>query len=139
MKVVVAPPPMFDEIDAVFHVKGKPVIFAWGDTIYAPQGGPVSEALQAHEAVHGARQSNDIEGWWRRYMTDPAFRLAEEIPAHRAEYRWHAAQPNAHQAVKGFRSRLAFHEADIARRLSGPLYGAMISNARARTEILRAA
>ena len=34
MRIVNDYPPMFDEIDARFHVRGKPFLFAWGSVIY---------------------------------------------------------------------------------------------------------
>jgi hypothetical protein len=123
MRIVVARPPMFAEIDAAFHIAGKPVIFAFGDTIYNPLGGPVSPQLQAHEAVHGARQRDSgVEKWWRAYIDDPQFRLDEEIPAHQAEYREfcrNATNGNARNA-----RRMALHQ--IASRLASPLYGRLI-------------
>lgn len=85
MRVVQDYPPLIDEIDAAFHVRGKPVLFAWGDTVYNPKGAALPPCLHAHEAVHGARQAGDPAGWWRRYIADRAFRLQEEIPAHVAE------------------------------------------------------
>lgn len=78
-------PPLFDELDAAFKIAGKSVIFAFGDRVYNPQRIAMTVPLMAHEAVHGQRQGSDIMGWWRRYIADPEFRLAEEIPAHRAE------------------------------------------------------
>lgn len=130
MRVVVARPPLFAEIDAVFYVAGKPVIFAWGDVIYNPQGGPIGPELQAHEAVHGKRQGADVEGWWRRYIADPEFRLAEEIPAHEAEYRAYSDKP---RNVR----RQALHH--IASRLASPLYGRLIRYDDARRLIKAAA
>ena len=56
MRVVVGLPPLFGEIDAAFDVRGKAIIFAWGDTIFDPNGGGVPPELLAHEAVHGERQ-----------------------------------------------------------------------------------
>jgi hypothetical protein len=84
-------PPLFDEIDAVFGVRGKPILFAWGDKIFNPAGVTIPQELIAHEAVHGKRQG-DVVGWWRRYLVDPEFRLAEELPAHVAEFKSICAQ-----------------------------------------------
>lgn len=121
-------PPLWDLIDETFDVAGKGVIFAWGDTIFNPWHVPIGPELLAHEAVHGARQGDDIEGWWRRYCADPAFRLAEEIPAHVAEYRKHIdLAPN--RAAR--RSALSF----VASRLADPLYGGLISVGRAKQVI----
>lgn len=135
VEIVKGYPPLIDKIDAAFNVRGKPVIFSWGDVIYAPHSDSVSKALQMHEAVHGERQKvfvdadgeRGISAWWMRYIADPKFRLDEEIPAHRAEYRWHAAQPNANEARVGWRSLAHFHLHHIGSRLSSPLYGSLIS------------
>lgn len=139
MRVVQALPPMFDEIDAAFHVRGRAVIFAWGDTIYNPAGIAVSAELHAHEVVHGVRQEQhpgNVEGWWRRYIDEPEFRFDEELPAHVAEFksicdqqrpRWHSE--------RNMRRTIAAH---VARKLSAPLYGSLISLEDAKRRILAA-
>lgn len=128
MRVVVAKPPLFDEIDTAFGIAGKPVIFAFGDTIYNPMGVRIGEELMAHEAVHGKRQGSDVEGWWRRYIADPEFRLEEELPAHVAEYRAFCLNNTKGHARNA--RRLALHH--IAARLASPLYGRLISYEAAR-------
>lgn len=86
MEVITEYPPLIDMIDAKFKVRGKDVIFSWGDKIYNPKRVPVPVELVAHEKMHGLRQGNDIEGWWTRYCDDDEFRLVEEVMAHAAEY-----------------------------------------------------
>jgi hypothetical protein len=134
MKVVHARPPMFDRIHAAFPEASKPgVIFTWGDTIYAPSGGMPSAWLRAHEGVHFSRQTAPgmtPESWWERYIVDPEFRFAEELPAHRAEYRAFC------NAVRDRNQRSRFL-ATVAERLSGPLYGRMLTMTNARMEIAR--
>lgn len=120
MRIVFDYPPLFDEIDAKFRVRGKPIIYAWGPLIYNPMGVRVPIQLQAHEAVHGKRQGDDIEGWWRRYIDDAAFRLAEEIPAHRAEYLVLATG-----AINRQQRRHVLRV--TAKRLAAPVYGRMVS------------
>jgi hypothetical protein len=130
MDIVVAYPPMFEEIAAVFPNARKPgVIFTWGSTLYNPSGITVSPELRAHEGVHYTRQGADVEGWWRRYLTDAEFRLAEEIPAHRAE----ARQFKARHADRNAYYRYVHH---VAERLASPLYGSLLTPAKARTLIL---
>lgn len=124
MRIVQDVPPIWDEIDARFDVAGKPVIFAWGDIIYNPTNIDVPASLLAHEMMHGRRQGDDIVGWWRRYIDEPDFRLVEEIPAHQAEY---LAMMQTAQNRNERRRQAKL----IARRLSGPLYGRMITSARA--------
>lgn len=133
MQIAIARPPNFEEILAVFPLAEKPgVIFTYGQTIYNPSNAPISAQLKAHEAVHAQRQGEDeeeIRAWWRRYLTEPMFRLEEELLAHRAEYR----------AFRGWtkdRNAVARELDTIAKRLSGPLYGGLMSYAQARRMIV---
>lgn len=139
-------PPVFDRCCAVFGraVVDRPgVIFSWGNIIYNPSGTPIPRPLRAHEAVHGLRQLgydtnetrdsegdvvNDlrIEAWWERYLTDPIFRLDEELYAHHAEYL-------AHKKRHGHQPRMFNF---IAQRLSGPLYGSLLTLEQAKHAIL---
>jgi hypothetical protein len=125
-------PPMIKEIDEAFHVIGKPIIYAWGDTIYNPMKVPMYPQYFGHEAVHGMRQGEDIEGWWRRYIADPEFRLNEEIPAHMVEY---AVFRDRHKD----RNQRSGYMHKVARKLASPLYGSLITykDAKALLEKLR--
>jgi hypothetical protein len=127
MKVVTTFPPNYREVNAAFNVRGKPVIFCYGDRIYDPEHTGVGPDLVAHEQVHSVRQGHDPAAWWKHYIESPEFRLAEEIPAHQAEYQFWAQRTCAGAPVKGFRSELAFHHLWIAKRLASPLYGSLIS------------
>lgn len=118
-RVLTTLPPNFKEINAAFNVRGKPVIFAYGDTIHNPGGIKLAPHLMAHEKVHLSRQDGAPAAWWRRYIADPEFRLAEEIPAHAAEYRHFRATIPAG-------ARLADILQTIAHRLASPLYGSMV-------------
>lgn len=130
MEIVVAQPPNFDEIVRVFPFAGNHgVIFTFGQTIYNPSAVQVSPALRSHESVHAQRQGTDPAGWWASYLDDPKFRLEEELIAHRAEYRAFRSWTKDRNAVA--------RELDlIARRLSGPLYGGLLSHAAARRFIV---
>ena len=125
MEVRFERPPLWAEIDAKFHVEGKPVLFSWGNIIYNLQGVQIAPELFAHEALHGERQllycepmTNEelIVDWWNRYIQDEAFRYAEELEAHRAEYQFLAA------GVKD-RNKLNRLLVRTAARLTSPLYG----------------
>lgn len=127
MRVSRERPPNYDEIAEVFDIRGKPIIFAWGDTIFAPPpNGPVTPHLIAHEAVHGFRQRTfpQIIGWWRRYLHDAEFRLEEEKLAHIAEYQ--------HLIVGANRSERRRHLSHVAARLSASLYRYSITKDEAR-------
>lgn len=132
MNVIVDKPPMFEEIAAVFPLARNPlVVFTWGYTIYAPGGPHLSDAIVEHERVHARQQEREggPESWWRKYLVDPEFRMNEELPAHRAEYR---------ELIKGEkdRNRRAQHLHHVAAKLAGPLYGSAISIFTARKRIL---
>jgi len=127
--VLIERPPVYDRCDAQFKIKGRPILFAWGDTIFNPEGVEISPELFAHEAVHGERQLKvGIETWWDEYLARPVFRYAEEELAHRAEYQAYARRhPNP-------RKRALVLDA-IAERLAGPLYGNLVSVADARAVV----
>jgi hypothetical protein len=85
-KILMREPPNFDKIDAVFKVKGKPVIFAYGDAIYNPMCVPVATQIAAHEGIHLKQQIEmGPEAWWDRYLSDVRFRYQEEFVAHAME------------------------------------------------------
>ena len=165
MRVVKACQPNIEEIDAAFQVRGKPILFAFGEIIYNPMGVDIAPELMAHEAVHGRRQiagegilaafgqydflrqalktnptealkRRAIEDWWHRYINEPAFRLEEEIFAHIAEYaelcRLHGQRWTSRRAMR------RTYAAHVARRLAAPLYGNLISQARAKEILLDA-
>lgn len=128
MRLVRDRPPLYDEICKVFDVRGKPVLFAWGDVIYAPSGvSSVSKQVMAHESVHGRRQLTYIDGigydsgmkriehWWHRYLIDATFRLAEEKLGHKAEYEELCEMLPS-------RSDRRRHLSHVAGRLAAPLY-----------------
>lgn len=148
MEVTRARPPMFDEIAAAFDVIGKPMLFAWGRCIYAPLNKTdVSVHLIRHEEAHGLRQmqfsyemiamagespeklpdsdENAIRGWWRKYIDDPAFRLAEEKIGHLAEYRSLLGRASGRVERREALSR-------VAGKLAAPLYRYRITKDEAR-------
>ena len=131
MRIINDWPPNIDAIRAAFPIEGREdVIFSYGDRVYAPCSQVIHQALQAHERVHCERQLSrlgGVEDWGRDYIADPAFRLAEEIPAHLAEYIWWAGRPGADRPIDGFRSVRLFHLTKIAQRLASPLYGGLLS------------
>ena len=141
MRIISGYPPNIDEIDAAFRVKGQKIIYAYGDRIYAANGATVGPEKVAHEAVHCARQlkfgmSADpelrVRGWWGLYISSPAFRLAEEIPAHIAEY----VAITAREDNRASRRRAPVI---VASQLASPLYGRLISCSEAKRVILAGA
>lgn len=130
-------PPLFDEIKAVFPAADNVgVLFSWQDRIYwpKPNGADISAALYAHEAVHGRRQAeyvDGVEGWWRRYLVDKDFRFEEEILAHKAEY--------AEFCRNSVRNQRRMYLHSVASRLASALYGRMIPYQDARSLIKQGA
>jgi hypothetical protein len=138
VRIVQALPPLIDEIDAAFNVRGRPILFAWGDKIFNPAGGAVPPELLAHEAVHGERQGADVAGWWRRYIAEPQFRLDEELPAHAAEFKvlCEILRPKW-QSERNMRRTIA---GQVARKMTAPLYryGSLINVDTAKKALLAA-
>lgn len=130
MRVVNSRPPNFDELNKKFHIAGKPIIFAWGDTIYNPLNISIPEHLMIHEQMHGWRQEEmGVESWWEEYIVNDAFRKQEEIMAHQVEYR---------HLMKGNRSQRRTALKRTARKLSAPLYGGIIELSEAREYLIQA-
>lgn len=132
MKVIRAFPPNFAAIAKAFpYVKGRQgIMYAWGDTIYNPSGVAVTPWVKDHEEVHGKRQCElGLRGmpmdcnkaaaiWWNLYLSEPDFRLEEELLAHQAEYLSYTKHNSG-----GYGSYLD----TVAHRLSSALYGNLIS------------
>lgn len=132
MRIIDTYPPNIDAIDAKFNIKGKPIIFTYGDIIYNPHNVIVSRALHAHENVHGARQTTDLKSilkWWDQYLLDDEFRLNEELLAHQAEYKQFCSENKD-------RNRQSTYLNTIATRLASPMYGNMLTSTKARKIIL---
>ena len=122
-------PPNIAEIAKVFPDCKKPgVLFCWDKTIFNPSGIEIPDYLVAHENVHRHQQAGCPIPWWEQYLVDPKFRLAQEVPAHQAEYEQYWAMVSNRNM-----RRVALH--GMALRLSGPLYLNMISYAKARALI----
>ena len=122
MKVTKGTPPNFEAIKAALPGADKGgVIFTYGDTIYLTGDASLTAELRDHEAVHVEQQANypgGPEAWWEKYLADPAFRLSQELPAHRVEYQSSPERDRNQRAM-------ALHV--IASRLSGPLYGKLMT------------
>lgn len=113
------------------------VLYSWGDKIYNPSGVEVPAWLVLHEKVHFDQQTemrnphetldSAVRRWWGMYIRSMAFRLLMEIPAHQVEY---AAYITLNKDKK------KRYLNDIASRLSGPLYGYMLTHDEAVKEIL---
>lgn len=132
-------PPNYAELCAAFPglEDARNIIYAWGDKIHNPDGGVIGRELLAHESVHMHRQKQmpgesldaRVHEWWKRYIADMAFRLGEEVPAHRAEWKTYV------ELVRDRNAR-AREFLVIAQRLAGPLYGNLLTLAKAKEILL---
>lgn len=117
-------PPNFETLaKALPGAKRKGVIFTYGKTIYNPSFVKMDHSLLAHEATHVVQQTTDgmsPEEWWKMYVANPGFRYNEELEAHRIEHQMMARLGHSRIA-----RRLALKS--MARRLSGQLYGNIVS------------
>lgn len=129
-RIINATPPNYLQIVRRFpNAQALSTIFSYGDRIYYRGRQPLTKALIAHEGVHGERQgqtTQEIEGWWERYLTDPQFVIAEEVPAHYAEW---VATKKRHGPGTAYLK-------PIVERLSGPLYGNLLTYAQAQHAII---
>ena len=128
MKIINSYPPNIDSIDDRFAIRGKPIIFTYGDIIYNPLGIIISPSLHAHETIHSIRQTIELKNilaWWDRYLIDDEFRLNEELLAHKAEYKQFCSENKD-------RNRQSIFLNTIATRLASAMYGNMISSTKAR-------
>lgn len=132
MEIRIEQPPLFDRIVEVFPNAVKHgVLFCWGGTIYNPSNITIPAYLIAHENVHRKQQGKEPGFWWEKYLLDKDFRLAQEIPAHQEEYREYGLQ-FSHRNMRRQALRV------IAERLSGPLYGNMLSFEKAKAIVKEA-
>jgi hypothetical protein len=118
MKIVFDYPPNIDEIRKVFTLRPT-VVFTYDDTIYNPGRGTIDSALMIHEATHSRQQGDDPAGWWKKYLSDPKFRLDQEVYAYRNQYRNFAKTCRDRNTVALFLHR-------IASDLSSQLYGGIV-------------
>jgi len=129
MKILNELPPIWDQIVAGgLSPDTSNVIFTYGDTIYNPGAQPIPDYLIHHEETHSIQQGANPDAWWERYMEDHLFRIDQEADAYGRQYKFLC------QKIKdrNQRHRLLY---DIARSLSGPTYGNVITHADAMTMI----
>lgn len=114
-------PPNYQQILQAFPIKDKKgVLFCHSPFCYNPDNVDISSALMAHEDTHCAQQMNDPKNWWDIYIDDVNERLSWEMEAHIVEV------GEAFSAIKDRNQRNSYL-ISAARRLSSPMYGALIS------------
>lgn len=131
MKQIQSYPPNYDKILAAFPtVKDQPyALFAYGDAIYNPSGKYIPPEKIAHEQVHMLQQLEvGIDWWWNTYCYDKDFRLQEELPAHRIDYKVFCE----HNLDRNERTRYLDW---LAGMLASPLYGNLLTQKEAKEKI----
>jgi hypothetical protein len=137
LQIVFTPPPdhIYEACDAQFKIRGRRgVIWTVGGLLHNPDRIQIDPALLAHEQVHSTRQlaAGDIETWWTLYLESKEFRFAEELLAHQEEWRVIRDTMSSRQQR---RQALGY----ITSRLSGSLYGNLVSKTEAKRLITRGA
>ena len=117
MNIIQAFPPNYAEIEKVFDIRGKNIVFAYGDVLYNPRGADITNDLMVHEETHKRQQGNDPASWWSKYLKDVNFRLNQEVEAYRNQFQFYK------QKHKHWMPFLQF----ISKDLSGKMYGNIIS------------
>lgn len=131
-------PPNFKEISEVFDIKGRALVFTYGDYIYNPYSFSLSEDLIVHETVHSEQQkrlcgpsepaSKGAELWWGLYIQDRKFRYEQELEAYRKQYAFVKSRVGDRNQVAKF-----LHE--IACDFSSGIYGHIVTYPKAIKEI----
>ena len=123
MRIVNDFPPNISQIKQAFDIEGKnSIVFTYGDILYVPSGHKtLPQHLMVHEETHSKQQREygSIDSWWGNYIRDPNFRLLQELEAYRNQYK-HICETEVRQQR---RSLLTI----LARDLSGPIYGYVIT------------
>lgn len=120
-RIVKGKPPIYDEIVNKIGTPPANAVFAYGDTIYTPDG-TLSMELVAHEHVHLKNQKaheGGAAGWWAKYLDDAAFRTKEELQAYRAQYRFVCVL----HKDRNDQARACFY---MAQALAGEMYGKLM-------------
>lgn len=121
MKIIKELPPIYEDILAAGMLPTHGAIYAYGDTIYNPSGGFISDHTIAHEETHCRQQGDDPNAWWGRYLDDQYFRINQEAEAYAYQFKFLC------QTVKDRNQRDRILQ-DMARVLSSPTYGSVIGH-----------
>lgn len=121
MKLVKGYPPIWPQIVATgMKPDEKRVVITYGDSIYIPSGLQPSADLIEHEETHSVQQGDNPDKWWSRYIDDQYFRIEQETEAYAAQFAYVCAQQKD-------RNKRHIVLISLAKSLSGPTYGSVIS------------
>lgn len=119
MKLSTEKPPNWEALVKKFGVTWDRTVVTYGDTAYCRRA--LSDDLIIHESVHVEQQrETSPEVWWEKYMEDPVFRCEQEMEAYRHQYLF------LKDKIKD-RNALFKHLDRLARDLSSPMYGKVLS------------
>ena len=122
MKIVYFYPPNIKEISEKFKLR-KTVVFTYGNIIYNPGRGKITDDLKVHESTHMRQQAKGPwygpELWWKEYLKNPAFRLDQEVEAYRNQLIYFKSKNHDVRKVLAFKDKLA-------RDLSSEIYGNLV-------------
>lgn len=121
-------PPNISFIQSVFPTTEE-TVFAYGNVIYSPQGEDLRPDLIYHEHVHRKQQAlhGGPELWWNQYLSEPEFRLAQEVEAYYEQWQFVRRYVNAKIGKQALQ--------DFAYQLASPLYQLGITANQAETLI----
>lgn len=134
MKISKEKPACFEKLQKAFGINWeKGIIITYGDTVYTSNPRNLTPDLIIHEEVHIRQQARMNDGkdsmfkdeWVDRFISDPVFRLEQEIEAYRAQLGY--IQQNYNRKLRRFLESKIVHDmvhsyenmctADQARRL----------------------
>lgn len=109
------------------NAKMEEVWLTFNKTIWCPSG--ITQDLIVHEKVHIEQQINLFNSviWWIRYIFSKRFRYSQELPAYKKQFEYLKQGKD--------RNEIARIKTIIAKNLSHPLYGNMVSFEEAMREL----
>ncbi len=116
-------PPNYEAICEAFpFVRGnQDIIFTYGNEVFSNV--ELQDHLKVHEATHTRQQSKLFmtpKRWWKKYIEDKDFRFNQEVEAYRNQFEF--IKDNLKD-----KNKLHLILRRLARDLSGPIYGNMVS------------
>ncbi len=130
MKIINEYPPNYAQVvQYLGSVEDSKPFFAYGDTIYNPFKQEITKDFEIHEETHSKQQGGNPHNWWYKYLTEPEFRLEQEIEAYGTQYAYVKTIAN--------RKITDWLKENFAKALSGPLYGNLLTYHQAESRINR--
>lgn len=132
MKIRQELPPNYQDIVNALGTPPEHAIFCYGGTIYNPSGKEVTKDFEIHEETHSKQQGDAPDLWWEKYLSNPDFRLAQEIEAYGEQYIFACKLIDE---IQGGSKMKKWMLGSMAKALSGVEYGGIIDYSKAETAI----